>query len=172
MRSSFMKGILASIMGAGTVLTLSAIAYGQAAPAPAPQAQRGGAQAGGGVADQGAHTSALAGKSSRLWPHLRLRASAGRRTDADAPDAPLEGGKVSEVVVIGDRAFGDEDERPRSWTRALARTARVGYLGARFVREARGYVFLDAEVVPRLNSAETLDAARRYLLSGAHRALG
>lgn len=55
MRSSFIKGIFASIMGAGTVLAFSAIACGQAAPAPAPQAQPpGGGQAGATQAGGGA----------------------------------------------------------------------------------------------------------------------
>jgi hypothetical protein len=75
----------------------------------------------------------------------------------------------SEVIIIGDRTFGDEDERLRAWARALARITKVGYLAARFACRDGDCAFVGAEVAPRLQSAETLEAARRYLMQEADR---
>ena len=123
--------------------------------------------------------SALTGPAWRREQWIRAAAGLGvpvcsvrRRIDADAPVMTPERDQLLEVVVIDDRAFGHADERLRSWARALARTAEVAHLSARFVRQGRNYAFFGADVVPRLDSAETLDAARRYLLSSAGRDLG
>jgi hypothetical protein len=77
----------------------------------------------------------------------------------DSVPAPLE------IVVVGDRCFGNASEGEATDARRLAAAAGVGLLGVWLAPAKRGSRFIAATPLPGLSNAGVADAICEYLLS-------
>ena len=106
----------------------------------------------------------LAGPDWRAEQWVRLAASLGmpvhrhRRKTASRSDPVVPEEVGAEVIVVGDRTFGDADPERSRWARELAGAAGVELLAVHFTSVKRGSRFLSANLWPNVESDDVADA--------------